>query len=122
MYNEGRLKQPGRFLKGQTQGAPSVETSLELVVERHNGTSTVHAVGELDMASVARLRECLSMLSGTVVVDLRAVSFLDSTGVSVLVGERKRLRDDGGELKLRKPQGMVRTAIEVLAFAGWIED
>jgi len=99
-----------------------VQTFLELVVERHDGTSTVHAAGEIDMATAPQLRQCLSTLSGSVVVDLRAVSFLDSTGIGVLVGECNRLLDDGGELRLRKPQGIVRTAIEVIGLAGWIED
>ena len=100
----------------------TLDTVLELVVEHYDGTSIVRATGEIDMASAPRLRECLSLLSGIVVVDLRAVSFLDSTGISVLIGEHNRLLDDGGDLRLREPQGIVRTAIEILGLAYWIDD
>ena len=99
-----------------------MDTVLELVVERHDGTNIVRAAGEIDMASAPRLRECLSQLSGSIVVDLRAVSFLDSSGISVLIGAHNRLRDDGGDLRLREPQGIVRTAIEVLGLAHLIDD
>jgi anti-anti-sigma factor len=99
-----------------------VDTVLELVVDRHARTTTVRAAGEIDIASAPRLRECLSLLTGSIVVDLRAVSFLDSTGIGVLIGAHNRVCDDGGDLRLRKPQRIVRTAIEVLGLAHLIDD
>ena len=48
------------------------------------------------------------------------MTFLDSSGVGVLAGQY-RLMSDGGKLVLRKPQGMVRTTLEVLGLASWIE-
>ncbi len=95
---------------------------LELTVERHDGTTVVGAVGEIDIATAPQLRECLSHVSNDrVIVDLRAVTFLDSSGVGVLAGQYQRLMCDGGKLVLRKPQGMVRTVLEVLGLASWIE-
>ena len=62
-----------------------MDGALELGVERHNGTTVVTAAGELDMATAPKLRECLLTTEGNVVVDLRAVSFLDSSGIGVLI-------------------------------------
>jgi stage II sporulation protein AA (anti-sigma F factor antagonist) len=101
-----------------------VETRLELSVEQHDGTTVVTAAGEIDFETSPVLRECLeAVTSPMVVVDLRAVSFLDSSAVGVLIAAQNRLFGFGGaNLTLRKPQGIVRTTLEVLGLLSWIED
>jgi len=58
--------------------------------------------GEIDVATAPQLRDCLHRViaqsHATVVVDLLAVTFLDSTALGVLVGALKRCREFGGEL------------------------
>lgn len=46
-----------------------------------------------------------------VTVDLAGATFIDSTGLAVLVGARKRISRRGGALKLAAPS---RTAVRVL--------
>ena len=70
-----------------------------------SGERTVVEVGgEIDVYTAPVLRERLAALheSGTrhLVVDLRAVRFMDSTGLGVLVGVLKRVRLSGGSLIL----------------------
>jgi anti-sigma B factor antagonist len=99
------------------------ETILELSLERHDGTTVVTAAGEIDMASAPKLRACLANVSNRkVVIDLRAVSFIDSTGISVLVGARQRQLAADREFTLRKAQGMVLTALTIVGLAEWVED
>jgi anti-sigma B factor antagonist len=56
--------------------------------------------GEIDVATSPRLRDELTALlahgAGEITLDLTAVSFIDSSGLGVLVGALKRLRDSGG--------------------------
>jgi anti-anti-sigma factor len=99
-----------------------MEQSLELALERHDGTTVVTAAGEIDMATASELRECLIGTQGRVVVDLRGVSFLDSSGIATLVTARARLLESSGDLQLRKPQGIVRKVLEVTGLDSWIED
>ena len=99
-----------------------MDVPLEVAVERHDGTTVLTVSGELDMMTAPKLRECLAGTDGTVVVDLLSVSFLDSSGIAALVDARKRLTDTGGNLLLRKPEGIVRRALEIIGLAGWIED
>jgi anti-sigma B factor antagonist len=57
--------------------------------------------GEIDVATSPTLRaelaELLAHGAGSITLDLTAVSFIDSSGLGVLVGALKRLRDGGGE-------------------------
>jgi anti-sigma B factor antagonist len=86
-----------------------------------DGTSVLLASGEIDLATVALLRESLSALNGRVVVDLSAVSFLGSAGIGVLIGQRNRLTEAEGDLVLRSPEGMVRQALEAVGLEDWIQ-
>jgi anti-sigma B factor antagonist len=62
--------------------------------------------GEVDLAAAPELRTCLAELADVgvrhLVVDLRRVTFLDSTGVGVLVAAARRLggADPAGSLRL----------------------
>jgi anti-sigma B factor antagonist len=64
----------------------------------------VEASGEVDIATVPALREAISehIVVGrtNLLVDLRAVTFLDSTGLGVLVGASKAAQGAGGSLRL----------------------
>ncbi len=75
------------------------------VTSRDVGDRTVVEVeGEIDVSSADTLRDQLSDLLDRdrtdLVIDLRAVTFLDSTGLGVLVGTLKKVRLAGGRLQL----------------------
>jgi anti-sigma B factor antagonist len=90
---------------------------LGLKVEERGDVAVLAVSGEVDVATVPRLREQLHGLvaSGTprIVVDLDAVDFLDSTGLGVLVGALKRVRANGGELALVCTAPRIRKVFEV---------
>ena len=64
----------------------------------------MQVVGEIDVYTAPRLRERLDqeIEAGRhhLVVDLSGVSFMDSTGLGVLVGRLKQIRLHDGSLKL----------------------
>ena len=66
------------------------------------GLPIISVVGEIDVATAPQLRESLHEVivedRATVVLDLLAVTFLDSSALGVLVGGLKRCRELGGEL------------------------
>lgn len=75
------------------------------VTSREIGAQTVVEVdGEIDVSSADALRDELSTLLDRdrtdLVIDLRAVRFMDSTGLGVLVGTLKKVRLAGGRLQL----------------------
>jgi anti-sigma B factor antagonist len=67
------------------------------------GPATVLSVsGEIDISTAPRLLEALADLDGsareTLVLDLTAVSFLDSSALGALVGTQKEIAAAGGRL------------------------
>lgn len=79
----------------------------------------LHCSGEIDLATASQLRSALAGLidSGQhrIVLDLREVSFCDSTGLGVMVGALKRINAayDGGHLRIVCGGGAVRRVFEV---------
>lgn len=85
---------------------------------RDVGERTVlHVAGELDVASSGRVREQVALLLSEgrtdLVVDLTDVTFLDSTGLGLMVGTLKRVRLAGGRLVLVVPSESVLKVFRV---------
>jgi len=80
-------------------------------------TGVVSVAGDIDIQSSRALRDELTrLIEGgvtSVVVDLAQMEFVDSTGLDVLVGAQKRLRQRGGELVLRSPRPAARKVLEI---------
>ena len=78
----------------------------------------VSAHGEIDVSTVGLLREVLlneiKAGEGTwVQVDLSGVSFMDSTGLGVLIAAHRRLTATGGKLTIHKPSRPVLRVLQV---------
>ena len=69
-----------------------------------DGTSVVTVAGEVDVATAPALRDRLDQAvrreEGPVVVDLLGVTFIDSTGLGVLIGAHRGCAAHGRELRL----------------------
>ena len=77
--------------------------ALTIWVRRDRGYAIVAVAGEVDIATVTRLRERLFELAAsgrTLVVDLDQVSFIDSSGLAALVGAAKRAAAHGASLQV----------------------
>ena len=64
--------------------------------------------GEIDAATASVLDEAIQAVGGTVVLDLGAVTFMDSFGVRVLLRHHQRREDAGGQLVLTELSRPVR--------------
>jgi anti-anti-sigma factor len=78
--------------------------------------------GEVDLASAPQLAGAMSELIDRghpyLAVDLGAVEFIDSSGLGVLVGSLRRLRDQGGDLVLRAASPAVVRILELTGLDG----
>ena len=74
---------------------------LSVTVRRERGAAVVEVTGDIDLTTVAGLRERLFALADegqSLVVDLNRVTFIDSTGLGVLIGTARRADERGGSL------------------------
>jgi anti-sigma B factor antagonist len=80
------------------------EAQFEVTASGQPGPAVLAARGEIDVASAPEFHEALSGLvaegPALLVVDLSEVSFIDSTGLGVLVSAEKQTRADSHELRL----------------------
>jgi anti-sigma B factor antagonist len=77
---------------------------------------SVRLAGEIDVASAREINESLSELVGTqaraAIIDVRDVTFMDTTAVGALVRTSERLRRQNRSLVLICPPGPVYDLLE----------
>ncbi|MDO8210501.1 STAS domain-containing protein [Conexibacter sp. CPCC 206217] len=76
--------------------------TFEVAVERREKTLVATPAGELDLATAPQLLAALRAHDDyeRLVIDLRSLSFMDSSGLRLLVSERDRAVAGGYELRL----------------------
>ena len=78
---------------------------ITLEVDRVGDDDVITVGGELDMYTVPRLRQAIADVAGdgplSIVLDFQGVEFIDSTGLGVLVGALRRVRQSEGRLVIR---------------------
>lgn len=91
---------------------------FEVTVHRHGAWHLLRARGELDLYTGPELRRPLieiteSDAAAQVLVDLTGVTFIDSSGLGVLIGGLRRLRAAGGTLAISGATGQVEQVLTV---------
>jgi anti-sigma B factor antagonist len=74
---------------------------LFVTVRRERGVVIAAVTGDIDLSTVAGLRERLFELADggePLIVDLNRVTFIDSTGLGVLIGAARRAAVRGGSV------------------------
>ena len=85
---------------------------LRVVVSEDAAGTVVVPDGELDLCTAHDLEAVLAAQSGPVVVDLRKLTFIDLTGLRVLLDADARSRQNGMNLRFI-PSPMVRRLFEL---------
>jgi anti-anti-sigma factor len=93
--------------------------SFAVEVQQRDAVAIVQPRGELDLVTVETLRAALDAITSTerLVLDLRGLSFIDSTGVQLLVALHQRAQRDGLQLTLMAPTAPVDSAIQLCGLA-----
>jgi anti-sigma B factor antagonist len=99
-----------------------MDEGLKVSLEEAGGKPVLRAAGEVDVATAPKLRDSLAEIpqgTGVVIVDLSEVSFIDSSGLGVLVAAWKRFSDghEGAELRLVVVRPGIERVLEVTGLA-----
>lgn len=98
--------------------------ALQIAQERQASTAvTVFVAGEVDVSCADELRgaldDALASAAEEVIVDISELSYIDSTGIGVLVGVVHRGEEQGKRVRIAHPQ---RNVERVLAMLGILAD
>jgi anti-sigma B factor antagonist len=114
-----------RFVPGTGAPMSADAVPIDAQIERREGEVHVALRGEIDLvtapALTALLDEVVDDGPSRVVIDMAAVGFLDSSGLSALVHARNRLDAHGGHLAVRAPSPALRKLLALTHIDGIIE-
>jgi anti-sigma B factor antagonist len=77
--------------------------------------------GEIDLATIDQLRaeiDAAAEEASLVVIDLRAVTFIDSAGIRLIIEGTRALADAGGEFAVVRGSGEVRRIFGLVGLDG----
>ena len=117
MENHPVPARPVALRLGSRLSSVPMESPLE-IEERPQPEGAVHVVlrGELDVSSADRLQERLLQLAGAsrlVVLDLRGLTFMDSTGVRIVWEMSSLAAQDGFDFGLIQGPTAIRSVFEM---------
>ena len=92
-------------------------TELEIVSQPGFDRARIRLNGELDFGSApafaARLAELEAGDPELLEIDLRGLSFMDSSGLAELFGANRRARERGGRVVIVKDQGRIERVLSI---------
>jgi anti-sigma B factor antagonist len=98
-----------------------VQSHFRLEVRREGQTTLIAVSGELDLASSPALQEELDREAASdadlLIIDLRELDFMDSTGLSVLVRAHQRAEEQGRRLAMVKGPQQVQRLLSLTGVA-----
>jgi anti-sigma B factor antagonist len=101
--------------------APPVQNHFRVEVRNEGPASVLALSGELDLASSPTLEQELdrALEAGTsqLIVDLRELEFMDSTGLSVIVKAHQRVEEAGGQFGVVKGSTQVQRLLSLTGVA-----
>jgi anti-sigma B factor antagonist len=93
------------------------DSPLQILVSHLKEHAYVVLTGELDGATapflVRTLVEVNKTIEGDLVLDIKKLSFIDSTGLSVFVSQHKNLSAKGRKLVIYAPTAMARRLFQI---------
>ena len=93
------------------------DTNFEFAIREGKGRLTLVLRGDLDAYTGPRfnqsLRSAVARTKGDVAMDMSDVTFVDSSGIAILVAVAKELRERGSQLVIQSPPQMVAKVLEM---------
>ena len=95
-------------------------------VEARNGVALVALTGELDMASSPDLEDRLELLRSdgvrAIVIDLRGLTFVDSTGLRAFIRAKSHARENGHRVLLIGASRQARRVFDIAGVSFLLDD
>lgn len=98
---------------------------MPIIVSSKNKTLAVKLDGELDLVSAHEFRETVDramdeMTSQNLIIDMARVSFIDSSGLGVLLGRFRRIKAKNGQMIICGLSANVKRILEMSGVLNYI--
>jgi anti-anti-sigma factor len=101
---------------------PDPSELLEIDVSESGSVRRLRLTGELDLAGIDRFEHLLTGPGpATFVLDMRGLTFIDSSGLRALIMADERVRAEGGRIIVVKGPARVNEVLEVTGVASRLE-
>jgi anti-anti-sigma factor len=103
----------------------AVEPPFATSAEVFGDSVVVHVEGDIDVVTASQLRADVSHLvdSGPdFVLDLSAVPFMDSVGISAVLATREAVLAHGGSLSVRNPSQSVQRVLDLTGLTAMLTE
>lgn len=91
---------------------------MNINISSENGTAIAMLSGEIDHHSARSLRTeidkfVITMQPEKLAMDFTGITFMDSSGIGLIIGRYKLLKECGGQLEIRGPQPYIRRVLKL---------
>lgn len=93
---------------------------MDITVKQENQELTVFLRGELDHHEASRVKDTIDMLLvkapvRMLILDMAGVTFMDSSGIGLIVGRYNRIRSFGGKMQIKNASSAL---LKILKMSG----
>ncbi|MDE7363591.1 MAG: STAS domain-containing protein [Ruminococcus sp.] len=86
---------------------------MKINIKSENGTAIAVLNGEIDHHTAKMLRTeldkfVITMQPDVLAIDFSGITFMDSSGIGLIIGRYKLVKECGGQLEIRSPQPYIR--------------
>ena len=91
---------------------------MQIDIKNENGAATAKITGEIDHHNAKELRAELDRFIMAVqprelAIDFDGITFMDSSGIGVILGRSKLLKECGGRLEVLNPQPYIKRVMKL---------
>jgi anti-sigma B factor antagonist len=94
-----------------------MESSIDIIITEMNRADLIQVEGRVDSSNADKLQVALDQQidkgAVNIVVDLEKVDYMSSAGLRTLVSALKRVKRDGGDLRICSPSERVQEVFEL---------
>ena len=94
---------------------------INVEIKTNSSTITAYLKGEIDHHTASKIRSLLDVKIQTaqpklLILDFTNISFMDSSGIGLVMGRYKLMQYIGGELKIVNPSPQIRKVMSLAGF------
>ncbi|NLT08948.1 MAG: STAS domain-containing protein [Ruminococcus sp.] len=91
---------------------------MKLDIRTENGRSVAALSGEIDHHNAREIRAeldryIISVQPEELVMDMKDITFMDSSGIGLIMGRSKLIKECGGRLEVREPQPYIKRVLRL---------